>query len=76
MSRADPLSFVGMEKPSIAFDHIGKDREKCPVVFSIGEDILSSISPGGYMVETTFKFYSYWSCHEEQVSYKMAKSKT
>jgi hypothetical protein len=52
-----------MEKPPIAFDPIGKDYEKRPVVFGIGENILPGISPGGYMVEATFKFYAYRPSH-------------
>jgi len=54
---------VCMEKPPIAFDPIGKDYEKRPVVFGIGENILPGISPGGYMVEATFKFYAYRPSH-------------
>jgi len=67
---------VRINKPLIALDHIGKGHEKHPVVFSIGKDVLSGIPPGSYMVETTFKFYSYWSSHKEYSLYRMANSKT
>jgi len=67
---------VRMDNPAITFHHIGKDHEKHPVVFSICKNVLPGISPGGYMIKTTFVFYAYRPCHEEQVSHMMAKSKT